>query len=140
MGPQPCSPPQQSGLLGCRPSGSLSFPVMSAGLSCQDWEKGGEARQPGRPPSNKSHLVLSVCQMGCRAQSVGVWGGGSAPCLGVTTGNEIQLRLPTGADGRKTEARKKSWASFKIRPRVHLMAPLPGGVLAEWDWRGLVSG
>ena len=63
-------------------------------------------------------FVLSVCQMGCRAQSVGVWGGGSAPCLGVTTGNEIQLRLPTRADGRKTEARKKSWASFKIRPRV----------------------
>ena len=104
-------------------------------------------RRVEKPGSLEGHqvtslisFVLSVCQMGCRAQSVGVWGGGSAPCLGVTTGNEIQLRLPTRADGRKTEARKKSWASFKIRPRVHLMAPLPGGVLAEWDWRGLVLG
>lgn len=44
--------------------------------------EGWRARRPGRPPSNKSLLAPSVCQMGCGAKSVGVQGGGQLLTLG----------------------------------------------------------
>lgn len=38
--------------------------------------EGWRAKRPGRPPSNKSLLALSLCQMGCRAPCMVLWNGG----------------------------------------------------------------
>ena len=92
--------------------------------------EGWGARRPGRPPNNKSLLAPSVCQMGCRAQSVGVRVGvSSLPWGNHREWNGSQLRLPKRADGRKSRGQEELTGLLKSHLRGNLMAPLPGGVL-----------
>lgn len=64
-------------------AGLLSTPVscLVSWIELSGLGEGWRARHPGRPPSNKSLLALSFCQMGFRALSMGLWNGGGRVSL-----------------------------------------------------------